>query len=637
MRKWLDESHPRDVSERPIVSSIHNTHAKELPLGAIRPSGWLLNQLRLQAEGLTGKLEEIWPDVGPDSGWLGGPGENWERGPYYLDGLIPLAYTLGDESLITKAQPWIEWMLGSQDESGFFGPVANRDWWPRMVALKVLTQYADATGDPRVVPFLAAYFRYQLAELPATPLFAWGKARGADNILSVWWLYEQTGEAWLLDLIDLLHEQTADWESCLTQRLITGPAKRFSHFTHGPNVAMGLKAGVVAFLRDGKAEHRETTELSFAALDRWHGQAHGWFSGDEWLGGRVPTAGIETCQVVELMFTLEHMARIYGGGIYGDRLESVAYNLMPATFDPTMVAHQYHQQANQVLVSVAHRPWTYSSDDANMFGLEPHFGCCTANFHQGWPKLVRSSWVQDQDGGLRVIAYAPVRVTAEVDGDPVELDVETNYPFEEDITIRLGIDGEKAFPVRLRIPGWVEGNAQLRINGSAMPIDSVRDGYIEINRPWNDGDVISIQLPMRIKTVRREGQSAAFRLGPLVMVHGVPENWVPVSGAPGLGEWEVHPRTNWNWGVDLEGFETWKVERNPVGDVPFAPSKAVVVRAKGAHINQWLLDGAQSGPLPESPVFEHGPIHDLALVPYGTARLRITEFPVIGDAPTSEW
>jgi hypothetical protein len=609
--------------------SFLSEQATELPLGAIQPRGWLRDQLRLQADGLTGHLEAIWPDVGPNSGWLGGSGESWERGPYYLDGLVPLAYTLGDDALIAKARPWIEWMLGSQDASGFFGPANNRDWWPRMVALKVLTQYADATGDERVVPFLTAYFRHQLAELPGNPLQAWGQARGFDNALSVWWLYRRTGEAWLLDLTDLLRQQTLDWETYLTRDLITGPARLFSHFTHGPNVAMGLKAAGVTYLRDGDDRHRETTEAAFAALDRWHGQAHGWFSGDEWLGGRAATAGIETCQVVELMFTLENLARIFSDGRYGDLLESVAYNLMPASFDPRMLAHQYHQQANQVRVSVDHRPWTYSSDDANIFGLEPHFGCCTANFHQGWPKLVRSSWVQDTDGGLRVVTYAPVDVSATIGGKTLSLTIETNYPFEEVIEIRIAADRPVDAPIRLRIPAWADSFA-LAINGEDIESPEVQNGYLELQRTWSSGNVIALTLPMHPIAIRREGQSAALRLGPLVLVYSPVENWLQVPGAPGLAEWEIHPRSNWNWGLDLRDIENWRVERNLPSAIPWQASNAVVVHARGAHVTGWGLDGAQSAPPPNSPILDRGPMHDLRLVPYGTARLRVTEFPVLG-------
>ena len=82
----------------------------ELPLGSVKAEGWLLDQLRIQAEGLTGHLDEFWESVSR-SAWKGGGGDAWERGPYYLDGLVPLAYILNDERLIQKGQSWLEWIL----------------------------------------------------------------------------------------------------------------------------------------------------------------------------------------------------------------------------------------------------------------------------------------------------------------------------------------------------------------------------------------------------------------------------------------------------------------------------------------------------------------------------------------------
>src|SRR2546429_7372247 len=164
-----------------------------LPLTSIKPKGWLRRQLEIQANGLSGHLDEFWPDLGPNSGWLGGNGESWERGPYFLDGLVPLAYQLQDQKLIAKAEKWVNWTLQHQQANGMIGPEKNDDWWPRMVMLKVLTQYQEATRDSRVIPLMDRYFAFQTGEMPKRPLRDWGKYRWQDEVLSVVWLYNRTG------------------------------------------------------------------------------------------------------------------------------------------------------------------------------------------------------------------------------------------------------------------------------------------------------------------------------------------------------------------------------------------------------------------------------------------------------------
>ncbi len=114
-----------------------------LPLGSVRPAGWLRRQMEIQANGLGGHLDETWADVGRNSGWLGGTGESWERGPDFLDGLIPLAYLLNDDALKAKAQRYVDWTLTHQTANGMIGPATNDDWWPRMVMLKALCQHQE--------------------------------------------------------------------------------------------------------------------------------------------------------------------------------------------------------------------------------------------------------------------------------------------------------------------------------------------------------------------------------------------------------------------------------------------------------------------------------------------------------------
>ncbi|MGI8748395.1 MAG: beta-L-arabinofuranosidase domain-containing protein, partial [Deinococcus sp.] len=535
----------------------------------MRARGWLLEQLQLQASGLTGHLEELWPDVGPDSAWLGGTGEDWERGPYYLDGLLPLAHLLGDRALIGKARRWVEAILASQREDGFFGPASNNDWWPRMVALKVLIQHAEANGDGRVEPFLRRYFEHQRRELPGRPLSDWGEARGAENALSVLWLHGRSAGPWLPDLARLLLSQTLDWGEYLTNHLIEGPAPTFDHRTHVVNVAMGLKHAAVRHLL-GEEGQRQVIHAALANLDRSHGMVNGLFSGDEWLAGLEPQRGVETCAVVEAMHSLEVLARTFGDGALADRLELIAFNALPAAISADMRSHQYHQQVNQVSCTVARREWTFSTDDANTFGLEPHFGCCTANMHQGWPKFTRSLWAATP-GGLAALAYAPCTVSTRGGDEEVRLEMVTNYPFEETVVVRVDEAATTPFELRLRIPAWCRA-PELHVNGETIDGVPDGDGFVRLERIWKPGDEIRLYLPMAVRALPRPNGALGLALGPLVLAFSPGESWSRLPGSEGFGDWEVRPRHSWSFGLALDpasAGEFCRIERLGPTSPPF--------------------------------------------------------------------
>jgi hypothetical protein len=500
----------------------------------------------------------------------------------------------------------------------------------------VLTQHAEATGDERVVPFLRRYFAYEHANLAARPLVNWGKARAADNVLTVLWLHERTGDDWLLDLARTLLDQGDDWGRYLTRDLITGRATAFSHLTHGPNVAMGLKYPAVRHLLGDQPDAAEVTRAALDNLDRWHGQVHGVFSGDEWLGGREAVAGVETCQVVEYLYSLSWLVAVLGDGRYGDLLELVGYNLLPASLDARMLAHQYHQQANQIEASIAARPWTYSGDDANTFGLEPHFGCCTANYHQGWPKLVKSLWCAAPDG-LVAAAYGPSTVRTQVAGGVVEVEEVTDYPFSGHVVVRVRSSSAAGpWALRLRVPQWAGRELAAVVAGQPVTLAADPDGFARVERAWAAGDEAVLTLPLRPRRVRRERQAVGVRVGPLVMVHSPGERWRPIEDGRGLGEWEVFPRANWNVGLCVDGevpLEQWEVATADVPEIPFdLAAPALTVEAVGNFIRGWTADGANAGTVPEGPVCVSW-VHSDRLVPYGCARLRIAEFPTIAPVP----
>jgi DUF1680 family protein len=405
--------------------------------------------------------------------------------------------------------------------------------------------------------------------------------------------------------------------------------------THGVNNGQAIKTGPVWSLVSGSATDRAAVTQMIGQLDKYHGLPNGMFSCDEHLAGPDPSQGSELCTVVEYMFSLEHSLAILGDAALGDRLERLAYNALPGTLTDDMWAHQYNQEPNQVECSLHHKPWVSDGPESNLFGLEPNFGCCTANFHQGWPKLANSlfmlSGAQDSAAhdGLVAAVYAPCEVRTVLRGTAVHLVEETNYPFHGTVRITVNPAAPLAFPLELRIPAWAADTA-ITINGQPHPRPAA-GGFARIERTWTAGDRVEIVFPMKPRVSRWFHNSVAVERGPLVFSYGIGESWVKLGDRGMTADWQVFPTSGWNYALEVDADAPEKsiaVTEAEVGVGPFTRSHAPVrLSVKARKLKDWRAEDGVANSLPQSPVKSDEPEETITLIPYAAAKLRITAFP----------
>jgi DUF1680 family protein len=640
----------------------------ELPLGAIKPKGWLLHQLQIMRNGTTGHLDEVYNKIKKDNGWLGGGGDGWEETPYWLDGATPLAYLLDDKALQAKVLRYINWTLDHQRASGYFGPTTKweretgkqitaadcdkgDDWWPKMIMLKVLKQYFTATNDRRVLPFMTRYFHYQLNTLQSCQLgkwTEWSTARGADNVLVAQWLYGITKDKALLQLCGLLQTQAFTWSNWLGNRDWAINAAAYQNdkdwmTRHGVNVGMGLKDPAVHYQRTGDKAYLQALQTGFHDLMTLHGMPYGMFSADEDLHGNAPTQGTELCAIVEAMFSLEQIIGITGDNRYMDALERMTFNALPTQTTDDYNNKQYFQIANQVHIKkgVFQFSLPFEREMNNVLGMRSGYTCCLANMHQGWTKFASHLWYQTPDKGLAALHFSPNQTTAKVGAANTEIsiDEQTDYPFGDVIRFTLATKSNVQFPFHVRIPAWCK-EASLTLNG--QPLRTGKGGQmVVINRTWKDGDVLSLHLPMEVATTNWGGNARAVERGPLVYALKLEERWEKGTDEKEGDYFSVYPKGEWNYGLLNAVVNTpatvvkvavvKPVTENFVWNLANAP---IELKVPAKKIPDWrIVNDVAPQPVTARDGLYMGKVEDkvetVTLIPYGCSKVRIVAFPVV--------
>ena len=597
----------------------------------IKPEGWLRRQLTIQADSLSGNLDLIWPDV-RDSSWIGGSRDGWERTPYWLDGFIPLAWLLGDENLKARAKRYVDGILSFQKPDGWLTPCADGerdsyDMWAYILVCKVLALYGDCTGDERIVPALEKAFTAFHERIKRAPLHNWGKFRWFEALIPIFWLYDKTGKDNFSPLVADIIAQGESYPGLYENWQGAEPKREWTLETHVVNAAMAIKCDALASRLSG-GDPDAFAEKMYSMIRAAHGTPNGHFTGDECFAGTSPIQGSELCGVVEAMYSYEQLISLTGNMKWADRLEDAAFNALPAPFLPDMWTHQYDQQINQIgcYNMGEKRVWLTNPPDSNRFGLEPCYGCCTANFNQGWPKLALSSFYRADDGILSAV-FVPSTVKTKISGADVSVRLATEYPFRDSLLYIVNTNEPVEFALHIRIPSYADA---VTVDG-----ETVAPGTLHtVRRKWKDGDTVQVSLTLTPRFVERPNGLWCVRRGAILFS-------LPVKDKRRMFEYEkdgvarkfpycdyeLYPDSEWQYAFASDKLET--VECDDCDGFPFSDThQPLKIKAEFVPIDWGMEEGFEfvcaAKPRSEKPA---GKPVTLLLQPYGSTNLRMTEMP----------
>ena len=599
----------------------------------IKPKGWLKRQLEIQAEGLSGNLDKVWRDV-RDSSWIGGDAEGWERVPYWLDGFIPLAYLLENEDMIARAKKYIDAIISFQRPDGWICPCEDEerekyDTWAIQLITKVLVVYYECSKDERVPKVLYDTLKnyYDLLSRGEIKLFEWGKFRWFECFVGLNFLYERYKEEWIIELAKMLREQGIDYNT-LTDRW-KKPLNIWTLETHIVNVCMALKYEAISNNILGE-EYKDRAQELYDILKKYNGTPAGIFTGDECLSGLSPIQGSELCSVVELMYSYEILYAYTGDKKWAERLEVVAFNALPAAISDDMWTHQYDQMSNQIACQrfgndvgfgrFGKLIFRTNFHDAHLFGLEPNFGCCTANFNQGWPKFTLSAFMHNDNTIINVIP-----IPTELKTEDIHILLETNYPFEN--SFKYSISAKKDFVFKVRIPSFAENVIMdgKEINTDEISIDIKSGEEREINISYAVTPFFA-QRPHDLRTVKCGSLVFSVPIQYEKQMYEYEKDGVERKFP--YCDYEYIPMGDWNYAYCTDELT---VRINEISDTPFSSERPpITIRAKVKKIDWDFEDGYETvcakTPKSREPISDE---KEIALYPYGCAKLRMTELPKI--------
>ncbi len=572
--------------------------------------------------------------------------------------MIRCGHLLRDEGLVEKAKRHLDYVLENQNPQGYLGPAhmqssaaeGTAGWvrWPHTIFFRALIGHHSATRDERIVPALARHYLSSTA--------SHGNGRDVTNVETILWTYAQTGDRRLLaHAVEAFAEYNRLSPGDDTALVNLLSEKRGTE--HGVTFNEIGKLGAILYNYTGEQRYLEATVNAYRKLDRDQMLVDGVPSSSEKLRGKDPLDSHETCDIADYAWSVGYLLLATGEAEYADKIERACFNAAPGAVRSDFKGLQYLSCPNQVLADATSNHNHFYRGAAWMsYRPNPGTECCPGEVNRIMPNYVSRMWLSDGNGGLVAALYGASRVTAQVGAEEQEVTIiqKTNYPFSERIDFKILAESPVEFTLTLRIPGWCQ-NPSVRLNGETLDLIMSPGRFVKLERPFNHGDQVSLQLPMEIQVAHWPRGGVSVERGPLVYALRIEEDWQvderDERSTPEFPAWNLYPASAWNYALVEEGFaeaveimqrdfsvEPWSIAAAPIElRVPARRVPGWVLDRRNAIISERWIDGVfgdweYEGKFvftPQLPEVEGplGEVEMVTLVPYGCAKLRIAVFP----------
>ncbi|OGV71078.1 MAG: hypothetical protein A2283_21470 [Lentisphaerae bacterium RIFOXYA12_FULL_48_11] len=647
------------------------THPAFIPLppGTIEPSGWLRDWCLAARDGYTGHMDDIHDEfkrawaadhtmTGERLNWPKG-GWPYEGGGYWFDGLAKLGYLLHDDALIQQAKQRFDvvvnhmntnsilflWWLNKNNPDDIKGAEVSGGWpfWACGLMGRSLCGYYSGSGDRRILQALEMAY----SNNPDWMRQGWGMS----NPWPAFETYTWTGNRQIASGLNAIFAKDGGGRNPggTSWSLYRQPPKQEPGAEENDHVVHFLETTtpwIIGYLWTGDDSFLKATLGWHDFFEKIAMQPNGVPVADEWYHPTGAFRGTETCDVAAYLWSKVMLLAVTGKGEMADRMERAFFNAAPATVSRDFKTHVYFQSPNRV---VSGSPVFDHGPRASGGNYKPfHYPlCCTAALNRILPWFITHMWMATYDNGLAATCYGPCKISAlAADHVPVDITCKTDYPFNEDIEIKVKPVKEATFPLLLRIPGWCQ-NPELKVNGTTVDTAKNDRGFVRLNRAWKAGDTIQLRFPMttvvstgidQAKGTAKDHQHKPDKLslpeenktpgkpyatvsyGPLLFALAIPD--IGDANTP-------NPAARWKFALDVKnpGVTVTRGSMPAKWDWPLSVPLSLSVNAKPIEWDPQPHDPS----LPMTAATGNGPAERIKLVPYGCTKFRISMFPVIKE------